>query len=402
MKSPPIATKNDPESADTKVRPTRNPRSAGNNAGGSQITALAKLLGGRRFGLVAHAASVDELGAPVADRLRAECGDALAALFSPEHGYFGVAGAGEKVASLRHPVWNIPIHSLYGKTRRPAPAMLRGLEALVFDLRTLSIRCYTYVSTLRYLLEAAAAQRLPVIVLDQTNPLDAVADGPMLDSRFESFVGNFPGPLVYGLTTGEAAHRLAASLRLRLDLTIMAHGGGNRADTGHRWISPSPGIRNPHTARCYPVTVGFEALPAIDYGRQTLTPFELIGARDLDETEWAKRLAAHELPGIAFHPVIYENRGAVWRGVRIAVTQPSAYAPVRAAVTVLYELQRLLGIGRLWRSPGSRPAFFDRLYGTDTVRRALLAGQHPGAIANAWRNDLRRWRAAHPRLKDLA
>jgi uncharacterized protein YbbC (DUF1343 family) len=347
-------------------------------------------LNGKRFGLVAHPASVDASGCPSAVRLRERFGDGLAALFSPEHGFFGIAAAGEKVASVQHPSWNIPVYSLYGETRRPNRAMLDGLDVLVFDLQDLSIRCYTYVSTLRYMLEAAAERRITVVVCDRPNPLAGIFDGPMLDPRLESFVGNFPGPLVYGLTSGNAARHLQRTLKLKVDLTVMpAHAA---ITTGHTWISPSPAIRNPHTAWCYPVTVGFEALPMIDYGRATLMPFELIGSPKLNENELAERLASESLPGIVFHPVVYENKGVIHHGVRIAVVDPSTYRPVASAVAVLQVLQGVIGKNKLWKTKGSRPAFFDRLFGTDSVRKALQSDVPWRNIAQSWQRDLNRWK----------
>ena len=340
-------------------------------------------LHGKRFGLVAHAASVDATGCSSAVRLREKFGEGLAALFSPEHGFSGIAGAGDHVNSGRHPVWNIPIHSLYGKTRRPSASMLRGLDAVIFDLQDLSIRCYTYVSTLRYLLESAHGKKIRVIVTARMNPLTGIMDGPMLDPRFASFVGCFPGPFVYGLNADQAALHLKRKFNLKVDLKVIPARG--KFFTGYAWVSPSPAIRTPHSAWCYPVTVGFEALPAIDYGRKTLMPFELIGAPGLDEQELCGRLQEQKLSGILFHPVMYEREGVIFRGARIAVTNPQKYRPAASAVAVLEILQKMMGAKALWQSPGSRPHFFDQLWGTDTIRRALLAGTSWHDITRAWK-----------------
>lgn len=347
-----------------------------------------RLLQGKRIGLVAHPASVDASGCPTATRLHALRGVELAALFSPEHGFFGIAGAGDHVASISHPSWNIPVHSLYGETRRPTSAMLSGLDALVYDLQDLSIRCYTYVSTLRYILEEAARHRLPVIVTDRANPLACVVDGPLLNAKQTSFVGCLPGPFVYGLTSGEAALWLKKSLRLDLDLHVVPMRGYQRGwitpGDYHRWVSPSPSIRNVHTALCYPLTVVFEALPAIDHGRKTLMPFELIGVTGADENTLAMRLHEQHLNGVAFYPVAYENGGQVYHGVRIAVLDPLGYRPAEICVAILHVLQEMIGPGRLWRTEGSRESFFDMLFGTDTVRLDLQAGRHWRDIAASW------------------
>ena len=347
------------------------------------------LLRGKRFGLIAHQASVDATGCASSVRLRETFGEGLAALFSPEHGLFGVAGPGEKVDSARHPTWGIPVHSLYGATRRPSREMLAGLDTLVFDLQELSIRCYTYVSTLRYMLEAAAKVRVGVIVCDRGNPLVGVVDGPMLEPKFESFVGCFPGPLVYGMTSGQAARHLVDTLNLDVKLDVVY--GRPGTPLPHTWISPSPAIRHPHSALCYPVTVAFEALPAVDYGRATLSPFEVIGAGGINEQELAERLTEQKLPGMLFHPVIYAHKNVMRRGVRLAVVDADAYRPVATAVAVLDILQQMIGKNVLWKTKGTRPAFFDQLFGTDAVRKALQAGISWRSIAASWRPAHRRW-----------
>jgi uncharacterized protein YbbC (DUF1343 family) len=353
-----------------------------------------KKLRGKRIGLIAHPASVDAGGCPTATRLMGLPGVKLAALFSPEHGFFGIAGAGDHVVSVRHPSWNIPVHSLYGQTRRPTAEMLAGLDAVIYDLQDLSIRCYTYVSTLRYVMEEAAQCGVAVIVTDRTNPLAGMVDGPMLESDFESFVGCFPGPLVYGLTSGEAARWLKKSLKLDVDLQVVPSSGLRRvaAFSSHRWISPSPSIRYVRTAWCYPITVGFEALPAIDHGRQTLMPFELIGAPAIDEKKLAALLLKEKLPGLVFHPVVYENAGKIYNGVRVVVTDPTAYRPVATAVAILSVLQKMIGQNKLWNTKGSRPEFFDQLFGTDSVRKAIQSGKSLKSLSRNWKPSIERWK----------
>ncbi|HMP89585.1 MAG TPA: DUF1343 domain-containing protein [Kiritimatiellia bacterium] len=355
------------------------------------LRAKPNVLPGKRFGLVAHSASVDASGCSSAERLHVRYGEGLAALFSPEHGYFGSAGAGEKVRSSRHPAWGIPVHSLYGETRRPSAAMLAGLDAVVFDLQDLSIRCYTYVSTLRYLLEAAAEHRVGVVVCERPNPLVGVVDGPMLDKRYESFVGCFPGPLVYGMNAGRAALLLVKHLKLNVDVHVMTCRGEQAPD--HAWISPSPAIRNRHSALCYPVTVCFEALPVVDYGRSSLMPFELIGVAGLSAREFSGRMLDLNLPGLLFHPITYEKNDAVYGGARIAVTDPGKYRPIAAAVAVLDVLQKMKSAGFVWKTRGSRPAFFDQLFGTGAVRKALQAGVSWRKIVSSWQPVITRWKA---------
>lgn len=223
-------------------------------------------LQGRRVGLVAHPASVDSQGVHSVERMRRD-GVNLTALFGPEHGFAGRGGAGETMPDGRDPASGLPIRSLYGETRRPTSEMLRDLDVLVFDLHDLGARPYTYVSTLLYALEAAAENGKGVIVTDRSIPLPRVIDGPMLDPAFESFVGAVRTPVAYGMTPGETALFLRDDLGLPLDLRVAPMQGFSRdaAWPSRAWIPPSPAIRSWSCAACFPATVFFEAVPAVDH-----------------------------------------------------------------------------------------------------------------------------------------
>jgi uncharacterized protein YbbC (DUF1343 family) len=362
-------------------------------------------LRGRRVGLVAHPASVNADGIPSPEFLR-QNGVDLAAIFGPEHGFAGAGGAGQELPHVRHPEWNIPVHSLYGDTRRPTAEMLRGLGVIVFDLQDLGARPYTYVSTLRYVLEAAAENGKPVIVADRPAPLPNVVDGPMLEPEFESFVGLIPSPVVYGMTSGETARWLKAVLRLDLELDVATMTGyPRRAEamtTGRAWIPPSPAIRSRECAMCFPITVYFEALPALDHGRGTATPFQLIGAPWLDSIGLCHSLDALDLPGVRFLPDDYEAaigsyRGQTVHGIEIRVTDPDRLRPVQTGAAIIHALQDLHGQDLVWGHPGTREDFFDQLLGTDAVRTALRAGEPAAALADRWAREsepFRRDRAA--------
>jgi uncharacterized protein YbbC (DUF1343 family) len=164
-------------------------------------------LAGRRVGLVAHPASRVSDGRHAAEFLR-ESGANLVALFGPEHGFFGRSGAGEQIADATHAAWRIPIFSLYGETRAPTPAMLDLVDVFVFDVQTIACRAYTYVSTLRLLMEACAAVGKTLVVADRPDPLMLTPpDGPPLDPACASFVGLVPTPFCFGMTPGETALR---------------------------------------------------------------------------------------------------------------------------------------------------------------------------------------------------
>ncbi len=337
------------------------------------LCAQRALLRGRRIGLLAHPASVDAAGVHASVRLRAACGGNLVSLFGPEHGFFGRGGAGEEIGDARHPAWGIPIHSLYGEHRKPTAAMLEGLDALVFDLQDLAVRCYTFVTSLRYVMEACAEQCVALIVCDRPVPFPDVVDGPLPAPGFESFVAGVPFPLVYGMTPGEAARALKAMLKLDLDLTVVPMRGCRRDPARGAWgpwISPSPGIRYWETAWTYPITVFTEALPALDCGRGGTEPFQVLTAPFFDAEPLAKELNALRLPGLRFAP--YWNK---WPGVRLLVTDPVRLKPCTAAARILAVLQRRHGAERLWGVEGTRPDWFDKLWGTPAVREALQAGR---------------------------
>jgi uncharacterized protein YbbC (DUF1343 family) len=344
----------------------------------------------RRVGLVAHPASVDSRGVHSVERLL-QAGVNLVALFGPEHGFAGRGDAGETIPGGRHPATGLPIHSLYGETRKPTADMLRGLEVIVFDLQDLGARPYTYVSTLRYLLEAAAENGKSVIVTDRPIPLPLVVDGPLLDPAFESFVGAVHAPVAYGMTPGETARFLHQDLGLDLDLRIALLNGFRRDRAGPwtSWIPPSPAIRSWACAACFPATVFFEALPALDHGRGTDLAFQVVGAPWLDAPALADVLAEHALPGVRFEPCAYRAEGVAYKGldvqgVRLDITDPGRFRPVLTGITVLAALPSLYGAESIWAAPGTRPDFFDKLMGTDTVRRALLDGTPPEVIASGW------------------
>lgn len=358
-------------------------------------------LAGRKIGLVCHPASVDRDGVSSAELLLAAGGIRLVSLFGPEHGFFGAATAGEAVRTRRHPCWKIPVYSLYGKHRRPTPAMLKGLDAVVFDLQDLGARPYTYVSTLRYLLEEAARYGTLVIVADRPIPLPRVVDGPMLDPRFESFVAAVPAPVSYGMTPGETALWIKRTIVPQVDLQVAPmrnyHRDPARAPHWPPWVPPSPGIRSWESAACYAATVFGEALPALDYGRGTGLPFQLIGAPWMESLPVCERLSAMRLPGVSFHPHPYQSaseKAGLLNGIRLVVTRPGIFRPVLTGLSMLHVLEALYGRRRLWKAPGTRPDFFDKLMGTDTVREALLDGEPPRRIEATWHRGLREFNKA--------
>jgi uncharacterized protein YbbC (DUF1343 family) len=355
------------------------------------------ILKGRRVGLISHTAALTSSGATSAEALQAAPGVRLISLFAPEHGFFGAAGAGDPVRSRPHPVWRIPVHSLYGARLAPTPAQLKAIDVLVVDLQDLGARCYTYVSTLKHALQAAAAAHRPVIVADRPIPLPVNPDGPMLQPGFESFVGCVRTPFSYAMTPGETALWLRRDLDLDLELTVAEMTGyrrqPHRAPDWPPWVPPSPGIRSWETAACYTATVFTEGVASISCGRTTPLPFQVFGAPWMKGEAMREALDSERLPGVAFHPHPFippsdPYAGRLIPGLRMVVTDPLTFRPILTSVAILAALQKLHGRRRVWGAPGTRPDFFDKLYGTDAVRLALLDGVSAGAMAERWRPEL--------------
>ena len=322
---------------------------------------------GRRIGLVAHPASIVSDGRHSATCLR-DAGANLVALFGPEHGFFGRGGAGEQIADTRHKDWKIPIFSLYGETRAPTAAMLDLVDVFIFDLQTIACRAYTYVSTLRLLMEACAAAGKTLIVADRPDPLMLTPpDGPLLDPVCASFVGLVPTPFCHGMTLGETALFLRDELKLtKLDLHVAPCPGLTRQLTLQQiypaWHIPSPAIVSLENALCFPLTVFFEALPMIDHARGTPLAFQRMGSAHVDLTT----LTLPPLPGLRVSSCEYPDKtGRMLRGFSFEVTAPAAYQPARAAFDLLSALESRFGHA-LWDFPGSRPEFYAQLWGTRT------------------------------------
>jgi uncharacterized protein YbbC (DUF1343 family) len=352
-----------------------------------------RLLAGR-VGLLSHPAAVDARGASSAALLRERLGPRLTALFGPEHGFFGGAGAGVAVRTRHHSIWGIPAYSLYGEFRKPSRDMLRRVDTIVIDLQNLATRCYTYLSTLKLVMEAAAAAGKRVIVADRPTPLPCTVDGPVLDARFESFVAALRVPLAYGMTPGEAALWIRADQKLDLDLSVapmLGYFRGPRRGAGWpSWIPPSPGIASWESAECYPATVFAEAFPALDRGRDAGLPFQVLGMPGIRGRDLAAALEGLAPPGIAFHPHSYSRVGDASvrhvEGVRLTVVEPDRYRPALTSLCLVSALQEAAG-KRLWRTAGARPEWFDKLYGVAWVREALLDGEMPARIAARWERD---------------
>src|ERR1700722_13930904 len=247
---------------------------------------------GKRVGLITNQTGIDRNRQSTIDLLAHTPGVKMVALFSPEHGIRG--GLDERVASTRDEATGLPIYSLYGETERPTDAMLAGMDAIVFDIQDAGVRFYTYITTMGYAMEAAAAHHVAFYVLDRPDPLGGERmEGPMLDRDRTNFVGYFPMPVRMAMTLGEMAQMFNAEKKIGCDLHIIRMKNWQRKmwfrDTGLHWINPSPNLRSEEADILYP---GLEILQAggVSAGRGAETPFEIVGAPSIRAEEVAAYL----------------------------------------------------------------------------------------------------------------
>jgi uncharacterized protein YbbC (DUF1343 family) len=350
-------------------------------------------LRGKRVGLLTNHTGLARDGVTTIDLLFNAKEVKLTALFSPEHGIRGTLD--EKVASGTDQKTGLPIHSLYGETRRPTAAMLAGLDALVIDLQDIGARFYTYITTMAYVLEEAAKHHLPVIVLDRPNPINGFQiEGPPLDKPLVGFTGYYaPMPVRHGLTVGELARLFNGENKIGADLTVIEARNWDRGEwfdeTGLPWINPSPNMRNLIQATVYP-GIGAIETTNISVGRGTDTPFEQLGAPWIDGAALSDALNARRIPGMRFYPVRFTPASSKYanepcQGVFLIVTDRAALRPVRLGIEIATQLHRLYG-------PKFELDAAERLFGSRDGITRIRAGEDPAAIAASWAAAEARWR----------
>lgn len=330
---------------------------------------LRKPLAGRRVALLAHPASVTRDLEHSLDALGALGDLGLSAAFGPQHGLRGDKQDNMvESPDFMDPVHRVPVFSLYGEVRRPTPAMLDTFDVLLVDLQDLGCRIYTFITTLRYVLEAAAAHGKSVWVLDRPNPVGRPVEGLRLRPGWESFVGAGPLPMRHGLTLGELAHWFVRTLRLDVDFRVVAMEGwepgtgpGFGWPLGERtWVNPSPNASNPWMARCYPGTVLLEGT-TLSEGRGTTRPLELFGAPDLEPRALIARMESVapewtrgcRLRPCWFEPTFHKHSGKLCAGVQIHVEdgayEHEAFRPWRLMALAFKALRTLRPDYNLWR-----------------------------------------------------
>ncbi|MCU7553221.1 DUF1343 domain-containing protein [Alteromonas sp. ASW11-19] len=302
----------------------------------------------------------------------------VVSVMAPEHGFRGNRGAGEVIDDGVDPDTGIPVLSIYGANKKPTAAMLANVDMLIFDIQDVGARFYTYISTLHYVLEAAAEQAVPVIVLDRPNPHIASVDGPVRAPDFASFVGVDPLPVLHGMTVGELAKMMKGegwiSSADKLDLQVVPVANYHRNATWSLPVPPSPNLPNDLAIRLYPSLCFFEGT-AVSIGRGTAWPFQLIGHHrvPLGDT----RVVPESVPAAPSPKLAGEQLFAT------RLTQPP-----ETGLDLAYLLSAYRAFAEAQQPFFTRPDFFDKLAGTDALRQAILRGESEAQIRAGWQPGL--------------
>ena len=346
-------------------------------------------LKGLRVGVITNQTGIDATGRSIVDLLHRAPGVKLAAIFSPEHGIRG--NVDEKVASSTDAVTGLPLYSLYGKDRRPTEEMLKGIDALVFDVQDAGVRFYTYATTMAYAMEAAAHKDIVFYVLDRPDPIGAdLVQGPMLDADMKSFTAYFPLPVRHGMTLGELAGLFNTQANIGAKLHVIKMRGYRRSDwyddTGLKWVNPSPNLRTLTQTTLYP-GVGLVEGANVSVGRGTDTPFERVGAPWINSKELADYLNRRGIAGVFFIPTDftpdanrYQNQ--LCHGIRVLLTDRHALDSPLLGVEIASALYRLY------------PAEFRvqeilGMVGARGVLQTLTEGQDPKLISSQWQGGIK-------------
>lgn len=354
------------------------------------------LIIGKSIGIVTNTSAILSDGELFIDTILKRKDIKVKSVFALEHGFDLRSGAGTLIEDSY--VEQIKVHSLYGKTKKPSPQMLDRLDIVLFDVQDIGDRFYTYISSLKYLIEACGENNVQLIVLDRPNPLGGIyVDGPVLENEFKSFIGIDNIPVVHGMTVGELALFFNDRVTQKADLEIVKMKGWQRTKFGDElnlpWRDPSPNIVNFETVLLYPATVFFEGTN-VSEGRGTYTPFNIFGAPFINSIKLSNAITKElgnlfEVRAIEFVPVAIADKAPnpkykneICEGVQLILTDRDNYKPVEAAVKLISVIHNL------YPDKFEMDKHFDLLWGTDTIRKSILAGKTPDEIINSWQKEL--------------
>jgi len=365
-----------------------------------RISTCQHLFRGKRIGIITNHTAYNHRNQFIVDILQNIPDVTIVALFSPEHGFFGREKAAAQVPHQTDPTYNLPVHSLYGATRKPSRNMLKNIDLLVFDIQDIGVRFYTYIYTMALTMEAAAKEQIQFIVLDRPNPLGGLrVEGNVLDRRCASFVGMYPITVRHGMTVGELATMFNEEGWLtggvKADLKVITMKGWQRRQwynqTGLTFIKPSPNIPNLETAVLYPGLCLLEGTN-LSEGRGTDLPFRQFGAPWIDAEQLTARLSELRLSGLRFEPVTFvplisKYKNQECRGVRVFLTQRNRLESFWSGVRIINEIYRMYPRQLKWNTD-----HFDRLCGTSTVRKAIINQSSLESLRTIWRTELESFR----------
>lgn len=366
-----------------------------------------RCLKGKRVGLITNPTGVDNGLRSTIDILHEAPNVNLVALYGPEHGVRGDVHAGDHVSDQRDPATGLPVYSLYGKTRKATPEMLKDIDVLVYDIQDIGCRSFTYISTLGLAMEAAAENGKELIVLDRPNPLGGLkVEGNLVEDDCISFVSQFKIPYVYGLTCGELALMLNGERMLtdgaQCKLTVIKMKGWKRrmdyTATGLQWIPSSPHIPHPHTAYFYPVSGILGELGYMSIGVGYTIPFQMFAAPWAEADKLADALNALQVPGVIFRPIHLKpfysvGKGEQLQGVQVHITD---YAKAPLSPIQFLVMQE---VARLWperavfdHADKGRFSMFDKVCGSHQIRERFSQNNRWEDIRPYWEKDVENFR----------
>jgi uncharacterized protein YbbC (DUF1343 family) len=367
-------------------------------------TEFPSVLKGKRVGLITNHTGHDHGRTPTIDLLFARKDMKLVALFAPEHGIRGVATG--RINFETDEKTSLPVHSLFGVTQKPTPAMLENIDALVFDIQDVGVRQYTYISTLGLAMQAAAEKKIPIVVLDRPNPIGGeIIEGNIREEGLNSFVGLYPIASRYGMTAGELAQMYNGVWKIGADLHVVKVDGWKRNvwmdKTDIPWTGPSPNLPKFEGVIHYPGTVFFEGTN-VSEGRGSDAPFEQVGAPWMKAQEVADSMNALHLPGVGFsartYPILPTGRkfgGQTINGVVLKVTDRNTYRPVATSMRLIAMIRKIHPNDFAWRSSknaeGKESFSLDRLTGSSRIRGAIEGGTLDALLAE-WDRDAEKFR----------
>lgn len=363
-----------------------------------------KCLEGKRIGLITNPTGVDNSLKSTIDILHEAPNVQLVALYGPEHGVRGDVHAGDQVDNDTDPSTGLPVFSLYGKTRKPTPEMLEGIDVLVYDIQDIGCRSFTYISTMGVAMEAAAENNIEFVVLDRPNPVGGKIEGNLVEDGFISFVSQFKIPYLYGLTCGELALMLNGESMLgnQCKLHVVKMKGWKRdmdyPQTGLQWIPSSPHIPHPHSAIFYPVSGILGELGYVSIGVGYTIPFQMFAAPWMKAEELAKRMNALNLPGVIFRPIHLKPFYSVSQGEHIQGVQVHIVDFKKAALSeiqfLLMQEIAVLHPDRAVFDHANEKRFnmFDKVSGSDQIRLRFSKHNRWEDIREYWYKDVEEFR----------